>query len=65
MIVNGGKGAETSALKIAPVINMTPEAVEYPLNRVRVREKREAVLKKTEHELKQHRFDPSPVPVHK
>ena len=52
-------------LEVALVINMTPEVIEDPLNRTRVGEEGETVLKKTERELKQHRFDPSPVPVHK
>ena len=65
MIVGGRKGVETSTLKIALVIDVTPKEVEYPLNRTGVREERETVLEKTERELKQHRFDPSPVPVHK
>ena len=65
MMVGGGKGAETSGLEIALVINMTPEIIEDPLNGTGVGEEREAVLEKTERELKQHRFDPSPVPVHR
>ena len=32
MIVDGRKGAETSGLKITPVIDMTPEVIEDPLN---------------------------------
>ena len=46
MIVDGGKGAETSGLEIALVIDMTPKEVKYPLNRARVGEKRETSLKK-------------------
>ena len=65
MIVDGGEGAETSSLEIALIINMTPEIVENPLNRMGVREERETILEKTERELRQHRLDPSPVPLHK
>ena len=32
MVVSGGKGAEASGLKIALVIDVTPEIIEDPLN---------------------------------
>ena len=32
MVVNGGKGAKTSGLEIALVVDMTPKEVENPLN---------------------------------
>ena len=65
MVVNGGKGAKASGLKIALVIDMTTEVIKDPLNGTRVGEERKTVLERQSVRLEQHRFDPSPVPLHK
>ena len=46
MIIDGGKGAEPSALKVALVVNMASEIIKDPLNHMRVREEGEAVLER-------------------
>ena len=46
MVIDGGEGAEPSALKIALIIDMASEVIEDPLDRTRVREEREAVLER-------------------
>ena len=45
-IVDGRKGAKASGLKVALVINVTPEVIKNPLNRTGVREERETVLER-------------------
>ena len=46
MIVVGGKGAKTSGLEIALVIDMTPEVIKNPLNGTGVGEERETGLER-------------------
>ena len=46
MVVDGRQGAESSALEITLVINMTPEVIEDPLNRTGVGEEGKAVLER-------------------
>ena len=45
-IIDGGKGAEPSALKIALIINMTPEVIKDPLNQTGVGEEGKAILER-------------------
>ena len=44
MVIDGGKGAESSALEVALIVDVASEVIENPLNRTRVRKERKAVL---------------------
>ena len=44
-IVGRGEGAETSGLKIALVVDVTPAVIEDPLNQTGVRKERKTILK--------------------
>ena len=46
MIVDSGKRAELSALKVALVVDVASKIIEDPLNRTRVRKERETVLER-------------------
>ena len=46
MVIDGGEGVELSALKVALVIDMTPEVIKDPLNRTGVGGEGEAVLER-------------------